>query len=227
MSEPSRAEKLHDEYRKKVWEDTKSGTENFDKYLLAFSSGALGLSLAFIKDVAPIGRAVWVWSLLTSWVAFLLCILVTLVSFRISILALEAMVPHLDEFYLNNNAEAFDKHRESFLTKAVEWCAWAGIFLFVCGVFFTMMFVYANIREAKLMSEKENSAKAAPIRVESINFGCKPVAMTPTKESGKLAAQTPGGGNTLERGVKPPAMTPVRPPAPKPKPSKPVQSPKK
>ena len=58
MAEKTRAEELHDEYRKKVWEDTKSGTENLDKYLLTFSSGALGLSLAFIKDVAPIGQAV-------------------------------------------------------------------------------------------------------------------------------------------------------------------------
>ena len=40
MAEKTRAEELHDEYRKKVWEDAKSGTENFDKYLLTFSSGA-------------------------------------------------------------------------------------------------------------------------------------------------------------------------------------------
>jgi hypothetical protein len=181
MAEKTRAEELHDEYRKKVWEDTKSGTENFDKYLLTFSSGALGLSLAFIKDVAPIGHAVWIPSLFASWLAFLLCILVTLISFRISILALEAMVPHLNDFYLNSNAEAFDKHRQNWLTKAVEWCAWAGIILFVCGVFFTMMFVYANIREAKRMNAKEDS-KTAPIRVERMDFagkdrfdeGCKP-----------------------------------------------------
>ncbi|MGO9404002.1 MAG: hypothetical protein ACLPVW_11095 [Terriglobales bacterium] len=222
MADKTRPEELHDEYRKKVWEDTKSGTENFDKYLLTFSSGALGLSLAFIKDVAPIGRAVWIPSLLASWVAFLLCILVTLVSFRISILALEGMVPYLDEFYLRNNAEAFDKHRESRLTKAVEWCAWAGIILFVCGVFFTMMFVYANIREAKLMSEKENPPK--PIRVEAMDFGCKPVAMTPTNE--KPMAR-PAGSDSIEKGAKPPAMTPVRPPVPTPQPSQPTHSPKK
>jgi hypothetical protein len=212
MTEKTRAEELHDEYRKKVWEDTKSGTENFDKYLLTFSSGALGLSLAFIKDVAPIGHAVWIRSLFASWLAFLLCILITLISFRISILALEAMVPHLNDFYLNSNAEAFDKHRENWLTKAVEWCAWTGIILFVCGVFFTMMFVYANIREAKRMSEKENAAKA-PIHIDAMDFGCKPVAMTPT------------GGDKVEKGAKPPAMTPVRPATPV-QPSQP-QTPKK
>jgi hypothetical protein len=224
MAEKTRAEELHDEYRKKVWEDTKSGTENFDKYLLTFSSGALGLSLAFIKDVAPIGQAVWIPSLFASWVAFLLCILVTLVSFRISILALEGMLPHLNEFYLNGNADAFDKHRESWLTKAVEWLAWAGIILFICGVFFTMMFVYANIREAKSVSEKENSKKT-PIRVEAMDFGCKAPAMTPTKEGPKQIAQ-PTGRDRFNEGAKPPVMTPARPPVPPPQPSQP-QTPKK
>lgn len=226
MPDPSnRAEQLHDEHRRKVWEDLKSGTENFDKYLLTFSSGALGLSLAFIKDVVPIGQIVWIPSLFASWVAFLLCILVTLISFRISILAIEAMVPHLNEFYLNNKTEAFDKHRESWLTKAVEWCAWAGIILFVCGIFFTMMFVYANIREAKLMSEKENSKKTR-IRIESMDFGCKPVAMTPTKEGAKQMAQ-PTGRDRVEKGAKPPAMTPVRPSTPSPQPAQPNPQPPK
>jgi hypothetical protein len=224
MVEKTRAEELHDEYRQKVWEDTKSGTENFDKYLLTFSSGALGLSLAFIKDVAPIGHAVWIPSLFASWLAFLLCILVTLISFRISILALEAMVPHLNDFYLNSNAEAFDKHRQNWLTKAVEWCAWAGIILFVCGVFFTMMFVYGNIREAKRMSEKENSIKT-PIRVEAMDFGCKAPAMTPTKETPKQMAQ-PAAKDRFDEGCKPPVMTPARPPVTPPQPSQP-QTPKK
>src|ERR1700722_703191 len=221
MADKTRAEELHDEYRQKVWEDTKSGTENFDKYLLTFSSGALGLSLAFIKDVAPIGQAVWIPSLFASWAAFLLCILVTLVSFRISILALEGMLPHLNEFYLNSNAGAFDKHRESWLTKAVEWLAWAGIILFICGVFFTMMFVYANIREAKQMSETPQK----PIRVEAMDFGCKPPAMTPTNEAPKQMTQ-PVGKDRFDEGCKPPAMTPARPPAPAPQPSQP-QTPKK
>jgi hypothetical protein len=208
MAEKTRAEELHDEYRQKVWEDTKSGTENFDKYLLTFSSGALGLSLTFIKDVAPIGQAVWIPSLFVSWVAFLLCLLVTLISFRISILALEGMLPHLNEFYLNSNAEAFDKHRESWLTKAVDWLAWAGIILFICGVFFTMMFVYANIREANQINAKENS-KTTLIRAERMNFA---------------------GKDRFDEGCKPPVMTPAtaQPPAPPPtpQPSQP-QTPKK
>ncbi|MGB9103724.1 MAG: hypothetical protein WCC59_03105 [Terriglobales bacterium] len=59
MSEESRAERLYDEYRRKVFDDIKSGSENFDRSLLTLSSGALGLSLAFIKDIVRLEKAVW------------------------------------------------------------------------------------------------------------------------------------------------------------------------
>jgi hypothetical protein len=245
---PSRAEQLHDEHRRKVWEDLKSGSENFDKYLLTFSSGALGLSLTFIKDVVPLERAVWVPSLIASWVAFLLCILVTLISFRISIRALEKMVPYLNQFYLDGDVNAFNKHLESLWTRAVEWCANLGILFFVLGLIFTMMFVGANIRRVKRMSD-ETTQK---IVTGDLGKAIKPVPMTPLNEgitsfdglnspdAGKLRSlpilpmtpineqriASPSTSDRFDEGMKPPAMTPVRPPAPTPQPSQP-QSPKK
>jgi hypothetical protein len=149
MAEKTRAVELHDEYRRKIWDDTKSGTENFDKYMLTFSSGALGLSLAFIKDVVPIGRAICIPMLISSWVAFLLCILVTLVSFRISIRALEKMVPIIDAFYLEGDVEAFNKHLKDRWTRAVDWCAYLAIVFFVTGGILTTIFVSTNILEGK------------------------------------------------------------------------------
>lgn len=206
MTDPTRAEKLHDEYRRKIWDDTKSGTENFDKYMLTFSSGTLGLSLAFIKDVVPIGKAVWIPSLIGSWVAFVLCILVTLISFRISIRALERMSPCLDAFYLEGKTEAFNKHLEDFWTKAVDWCAYLAIGFFILGLTFTMVFVGANIREAKRMSEKEFPHKAQ----SHLDFGVKPVAIAKLErvEKGlKPAGMTPISGAGEDRGLKPMPMT--------------------
>jgi hypothetical protein len=60
MPELTRAEELYDQHRDKVWDDIKSGTESFDKNMLTFSSGALALSLAFIKDVVPLSKAIWI-----------------------------------------------------------------------------------------------------------------------------------------------------------------------
>lgn len=219
-----RAEELHDEYRKKVWEDSKSGSENFDKYLLAFSSGALGLSLTFIKDIVPLKDAIWIPSLIVSWGAFILCILVTLASFRISMRALEKMSPVLDDFYLNGKVDAFNKHLDDPWTKAVDWCAWAGIILFVLGLIFTMMFVSANVLEAKRMGNAENPKKETSVRIDRIDFGCKPPAMTPITPNAKPEAK--GKGDDLGKGVKPPPMTPVRPTPPPPQPC-PAVPPKK
>ena len=204
MAEKTRAEELHDEYRRKVWDDTKSGTENFDKYMLTFSSGALGLSLSFIKDVVPIGKTIWIPALVTSWIMFVLCILTTLVSFRISIRALEKMVPSLDAFYLNADAGAFNKHLESFWTKAVDWCAYLGIFFFVVGLAFTMMFVGANIGEAKRMSKDEAGQK---VITGDCGKGLKPGSMTPLEEGHRPPAMTPT--RDVGAGVKPVPMTPA------------------
>lgn len=176
MAEKTRAEELHDEYRRKVWEDSTSQSESFDRYLLTLSGGALGLSLTFLKDVIPLRSAVCVPLLIISWGWFILCILVTLVSFRISIRALEKMVPYLNEFYLEGNAEAFNQHLESLWTKAVDWCAYAGIICFVLGLVFTMMFVGVNLSGGSRMSQ-EDATKI--FSTGDLGKGVKPPAMTP------------------------------------------------
>lgn len=219
-----RAVKLHDEYRKKVWEDSTSGSENFDKYIITFSTGALALSLSFIKDVVPLKDAIWIPSLIVSWVAFILAALVTLISFRISIRAMEKMTPVLNDFYLNGNTDAFDKHMDDPWTKAVDWCAWGGIIFFVLGLIFTMMFVGANVLETKRMGKEETPKQGNPIRIDRIDFGCKPPAMTPVQPDTKPKVHAQ---DKVEKGVKPPRFTPVpAPPQPTPQPC-PAEPPKK
>jgi hypothetical protein len=118
MLERTRAEELYDQHRDKVWDDIKSGTEAFDKNMLTFSSGALALSLAFIKDVVPLSKAIWLASLIGSWIAFVICILITLFSFRFSIKALEKTIPALAEHYLERKQDAFNRHLQSVWSKA-------------------------------------------------------------------------------------------------------------
>lgn len=145
MAEKSRAEELYDEYRRKVWDDSKSGSENFDKYMLTLSSGALALSLGFIKDIVKPEHAIWLGWLLASWICFLLCILATLVSFRVSMHALERMAVYLDEFYLKGNAQAFNQHLKELSTRAVDWCANLAMGFFIGGLACTMVFVGRNL----------------------------------------------------------------------------------
>ncbi len=203
MPEPQRGQQLHDEHRRKVWEDLKSGSENFDKYMVTLSSGALGISLTFIKDIVPLKQAVFVPALIVSWVSFVACILTTLISFRLSIRSLEKMMPYLDAYYLKGETEAFNQHLKSLSTRAVDWCANIGIGLFISGLILTMLFVSKNVF-------KETSQMSDPIdKVTACDFGkgVKPVGMTPvTAES---AAPTNSIRGRAMDGVSPVAMTPV------------------
>jgi hypothetical protein len=214
-----RAITLHDEYRRKIWEDSTSGSENFDKYLITFSTGALALSLSFIKDIVPLKDAIWVPCLIVSWFLFISAALVTLISFRISLRALEKMSPVVDEFYLNGNVEAFNKHMTDPWTLWVDRCAWGGIIFFVLGLIFTMIFVSANVLGAKRMGDEENPKQPNPIYIDRIDFGCKPPQMTPIMQN--ATPEAPTGQDKVHKGVKPPPMTPVQPTPPPPPPSEP------
>jgi hypothetical protein len=212
MAEKSRAEELHDEYRRKVWDDTKSGAENFDKYMLTFSGGALALSLGFIKDVVKPEQAVSLDWLLASWICFLLCILSTLVSFRVTIRALERMVPHLNEFYLKGNAGAYNRHLDDYWTRAVDWCANLATALLIIGLMCTMVFVHRNLRKVNQMKDNKPAEK---IVTGDLQKGLKPVSMTYTTDGLKPSGLAPVVASE-DRGIKPVAMTPET--------QKPVQS---
>lgn len=224
MPEKSRAEELYDEYRRKVWDDSKSGSENFDKYMLMFSAGALTLSLGFIKDIVKPEHAISFGWLLASWICFLSCILVTLISFRVSILALEKMAHYLDEFYLKGNAEAFNQHLKELSTRAVDWCAYAAMVFFIFGLTCTMVFVAKNFRQVNQMSNDKTVQK--PI-TENLEKGLKPVGMSYVTDGLKPAAMTPVVTGE-DRGIKPVPMTSVPTQAPSaPAPAPPPQSDKK
>lgn len=237
---PNRAEQLHDEHRRKVWEDLKSGSETFDKYMVTLSSGALGVSLTFIKDIVPLKEAVCISSLIASWIAFVLCILITLISFRLSIHALEEMVPCLDAYYLRGEADAFNRHLKRFSTRAVGWCANLAIMFFVLGLSFTMMFVGANLLKGASHMNSEHTEKIVagdlgkaikPVAMTPLNEGMKPVSMTPapvraqTNDGISPVAMTPVISGA-DRGLKTVPMTPVQPAQPV-QPTKPAQSQKK
>jgi hypothetical protein len=70
---PSQIERdlqFFNDHKRQVWSDMQAGSDEFDRGLLTLSSGALALSLAFIKDVVPLGRAIHLPVLFASWVSF-------------------------------------------------------------------------------------------------------------------------------------------------------------
>lgn len=203
MAEKTRAEELYDGFKEGVQDDIRSGTENFDKNLLALSSGALGVSLAFIKDIVPLGQAHLIPLLVISWITFALCILVTLASFQVSIKALECSLPFAERYYLKNERDALDKHRDTFWCRGVDWCTGTAGVLFIIGLVCTIVFVCVNAGEAKHMSKDESQK----VVTGDLGKAAKPGHMTPLEEGYKPQQMTPI--RDKEAGVKPAPMTPA------------------
>ncbi len=135
---------LYHEHRKQAWQDIQTSTDQFDRSLLTLSSGALALSVAFIKDLVPLKSAVGLWWLYASWASFIVCIIVTLFSFPISVKALKINLDYVRKYYIEEKEEYFD--RRSRWSKAVSWCTILGGAFFLLGIICTMVFVYKNIR---------------------------------------------------------------------------------
>ncbi len=62
---------------------------DFTKYLLMFSSGAIGLSITLVGNIFNSGPLSYIYWLLFSWILFLFCIALTLCSITKSIKAFE------------------------------------------------------------------------------------------------------------------------------------------
>jgi hypothetical protein len=138
---------LYSEHRKQAWEDIQSSTDSFDQALLTMSSGVLGLSLAFIKDIVQLNKAVWLYFLYTSWVSFVLCVVVTVISFRISVAAQNKNLEYLAKYYLERREEFFNK--QSRYSKALTWLTWCAGALFIVGLGATVIFCIKNVARAK------------------------------------------------------------------------------
>jgi hypothetical protein len=142
-SHENRSLELYDEARKRVMEDIQSGTDSFDQSLLTLSTGALGLSLAFIKDIVPLKEAVHMRLLFASWLAFGACILLTVFSFPLSIAAQKKHLKYLAAYYLEQKEEFFD--RRSGYSKALTLLTWAASLGFVSGLVCTLLFCMKNL----------------------------------------------------------------------------------
>jgi hypothetical protein len=194
---------LYGEHKKQAIENINSSTDSFDQNLLTLSSAALGVSLAFIKDIVPLDKAIWLWLLFTSWICFTGCILATLASFQVSIAAQKEFLKCLGRYYIDRAPEYLDKHLESRSAKLLTGLTWLAAAFFLVGLVSTLIFCVGNVSRRSAMGD----SKSAPLRE-----GRQPGSMTPIPDSG-----------SEQRGRQPATMTPTpqpQPPAPQPAPAK-------
>ncbi|QQG66071.1 hypothetical protein [Desulfobulbus oligotrophicus] len=120
-----------------------SNSEKYDNAILTLSTGILAISLAFIKDIVPLNKVSYIYLLITSWISFGLAIVSTLVSFRLSQLAINRQLKYAEKYYLDKEDEYLKK--ENRLAKYTEYLNYTSGIFFVAGIVTTILFVSINI----------------------------------------------------------------------------------
>jgi hypothetical protein len=160
MNPEQERQTLYAEHRKQAWEDMQSSSDDFDKYILTLSSGALGLSLTFIKEIVPLGNAAWRYLLYSSWGCFGLCILLTIVSYQIGILAQKVQLQKLPKYYSDGDETALEKGGYWITVERLGWICCA---LFTAGLICTVFFCISNMEGVRMSELKKVTEARAPI----------------------------------------------------------------
>lgn len=166
VNDPRRKrEDLYGETRKDLLTRQLSNAERFDGAILSLSTGALGMSLIFIKDITPIEKSHWTALLFASWYFFGLAITSTVISFLSSQLAIKKQLTYAEEYYLNERNDFLSK--VNLPAKITEYLNGAAGILFIMALASTILFVTKNIGGHKPMASEgatETQARqAAPI----------------------------------------------------------------
>lgn len=151
-------QEVFNQYRDHLLSARQSSFEQFDKAVLTLSSGGLGLSLAFIKDIVPPAHLVCFPLLIISWTLFGICILSTLTSFVLSQYAVDRQLDYAEEYYINNKPEYFNKKNAVADATKVSNIVSGGAFF--VAVLLTIVFTSINLRQEGIrMADQENNKK--------------------------------------------------------------------
>jgi len=175
---------LFTDHKKQAWEDIQSSTDSYDQSLLTLSSGGLGLSIAFIKDIVPLQHATWLILLYVSWVAFGLCILTTVVSFQVAIVTQREHLESCWKFYVDRD-DSFRDKRGTY-SKLLKCCTITAGGFFVLALACTIVFAVSNVGRYSTMSDGSDSHR--------VREGRAPVSLTPVPDvPGESRGRTPAG----------------------------------
>jgi len=125
------------DYRRLLQDLAIKSQEQYDKTILTLSTGALSISFAFIKDLVNIDKAVETEYLIYGWIAFIMSMVCTLISFLSSKHALEKAIIFLDD----------KRSGKNFWDELTTYCNWVSFLAFVIGLFLIIYFVKTNIGE--------------------------------------------------------------------------------
>lgn len=137
-----------------------SNSENYDKSILMYATGALALSLSFIKDIVPLKEAIGTGYLEASWLFWIGSIVSVLTSFVLGQVALDLQRKLALRYYYEDDETAYKE--ENKWIKYVKRANLTSGVLFVLGAIATMAFAWSNIEHQQHLPTSEANQMATP-----------------------------------------------------------------
>ncbi len=131
-------DQLH-EYRTQLVEEDLKSQEDIDKTVLTLSGGALGISFVFLRDVVGDNPIIYLGFLFGAWIAWVLSLIVMLVSFYLSHQAFRSAINQVDTGKL-------DEPIGGLYTRLTDIATIIGGVLFISGVILIVIFARYNLR---------------------------------------------------------------------------------
>lgn len=137
------------ELRKDYLDRSSDIPKEFDKTIITLSAGSFALSLAFLKDIIPLSKAIGSWLVPLSWLFFCGAILLTLINMLV--------VQHIYEKYVDILDSECEKQRDDFLIQVrkeqtnysyIKWIWWINqksMACFVSGIIAMVLFGFINL----------------------------------------------------------------------------------
>jgi len=132
-------DELIKKYRSQLETLEQKAQDDFDKTVLSLSGGALGISFAFVKDIVDFTSATNSILLFLAWMSWGLSVLLVLVSYFTSHLALRKAIKQVDSGSIRTSKPG------GTADTLTEICNALGGLLFIIGVVFISIFVWHNL----------------------------------------------------------------------------------
>lgn len=123
---------MNDERYKVLLELRNQSSREFDKLIVYLAAGGLGLTVAFTNDLVDLSTAVLKWLLLGTWLAFVLALILNLIS---QLTSTKTMDLEMEE----------KECRSDFYNEVTSWLNILSILFLVLGVFFFLIFIAINL----------------------------------------------------------------------------------
>lgn len=140
---------IYRDERKLLMASEEAYAERFDKWIVSLAGGALGVSMAFVKDLVAPRNPIVPMCLFVAWVGFALCIGISLACALVCQRAREKFADALDDAFSRPVSDplhvAAKKQRDRWEPTCIAWLNRLNIAVFVGAAVTLGYFVYCNL----------------------------------------------------------------------------------